>query len=142
MSVRSSVIAASLLALLFAGDVAATPDAAADRVDLGAPEAQVAAQRERWLARFSAARSAVVDAHVRYVEALDAYRHMRYRDRERGEEKVAVMNELAAAEAEVGEAEAAMDALLAAARHAGVPPGWYPERTRTPAAPRGADGGP
>jgi len=140
---RRVVAAFATLALLAfaAADAVGGSDAASDRVDLGAPEAEVAAQRSRWEARFSAARTALVDAHLRYVEAQSAYRHMRHRDRERGEEKVQVMQELEAAKAAVAEAESAVEDLMVAARRAGVPPGWYPDRTQTPAAPRGADGG-
>jgi len=55
---RRVVAAFATLALLaFAAAVAVGgSDAASDRVDLGAPEAEVAAQRSRWEARFSAAR--------------------------------------------------------------------------------------
>jgi len=127
-------------ALLFIGPPTFAAEPVVDRVDLGAPEAEVAAQRDRWQARIAEARGAAVDAHLRHVEAMEAYRFMRHRDRDRGDEKVTIMNELRDAEAALAEAVAALNDLLASARRAGVPPGWMPDRTDSPAAPGAASG--
>jgi len=115
-------------ALLLDAPVVPAAEPELDRVDLGAPEAVVEAQRARWQARLAAARSAVIDAHLRSIEATDAYRFMRHRNRDRGEEKRAILAEMRAAETALAEAVDAMHALLDSARSAGVPPGWYPDR--------------
>jgi hypothetical protein len=134
----TAIAAAVLVAGCLGAVLASADEPVADRVDLGASDSAIAAQRARWQTRFHDARQAVVDAHLRHIDAMEAYRHMRHRDRERGEEKVRVMEELRASEVALAEAEAALDTLLAAARRAGVPPGWMPDPADRPAAPSAA----
>jgi hypothetical protein len=124
---RAALLGFALAAALAGATASSAGEPVTDRVDLSAPEAVVAAQRERWQARIAAARTAAIDAHVRHIEAMDAYRFMRHRDRDRGEEKVAIMKELHDAEAALSEAVAALEAVLESARRAGVPPGWMPD---------------
>jgi hypothetical protein len=121
------ILGFALTALLCCAPVSLAGEPVSDRVDLGAPEKVVAAQRDRWEARIAEARAAAVDAHLRHIDAMDAYRFMRHRDRDRGDEKVAILNELRDAETGLREAVAALEALLESARRAGVPPGWMPD---------------
>lgn len=125
-------------ALLFGAQTPFAAEPVQDRVDLTASEVEVAAQRDRWQARMAEARAAAVDAHLRHFEAMQAYRFMRHRDRDRGDEKVAIMKELSEAEAALAEAVAALNDTLESARRAGVPPGWMPDRMDSPAAPGAA----
>jgi len=125
-------------ALLFAAPTLRAAEPVVDPVNLGAPEAEVAAQRDRWQTRIAEAREAAVDAHLRHAEAVEAYRFMRHRNRDRGDEKIAIMQELRDAEVALAEAVAALNDVLESARRAGVPPGWMPDRTDSPAAPGAA----
>jgi chromosome segregation ATPase len=94
------------------------------------------AQKEMWQGRFQAAREAVATQRARRQEALDAYKQMRHRRRQRGEEKQQILEELTAAEVALEESESALEELYESARRAGVPPGWTRmQRGDSPAAP-------
>lgn len=82
-------------------------------------------KRPMWVERLRAASERVERAVVRHRKAIDAYSHMRSRQRARGSEKQAILDELDAADAELQEAETALGELRASARRAGVPPGWF-----------------
>lgn len=117
------------------GDDATTAVTDLERVDLGAPAEIVDAQREQWAERFRAARDAVAEARLRNALAQDAYREMRHRRNQTGEEKERILAEIGDSEVALVDAEAALKELFEAARRAGVPPGWMRmARSEAPAA--------
>ena len=93
-------------------------------------------QKEMWQSRFRTAREAVVAQRSRHQEAVDAYKQMRHRGRERGAEKQQILEELTAAEVALEDSQNALEELFESARRAGVPPGWMRmARGSSPAAP-------
>jgi hypothetical protein len=110
-----------------------------DPVDPVADEDAYQAQKEMWQARFRSAREAVAEQQARQQEAVDAYKQMRHRRRQRGEEKQQILEELTAAEVALEEAKSALEELYESARREGVPPGWMRmPRGQPPAAPEAA----
>ena len=81
-------------------------------------------KRDQWRAQFRASREAIVEARQRHRNAIAAYAETRHRRNVRGAPKRASIDELAAAEAAVPVAEAALRDLYERARRAVVPPGW------------------
>lgn len=104
------------LGLLLAG----TPGVAAPPLDSDASREE----RAMWEQRLRDARAALAAARARHEAAELAYKHMRHRDRARGEARAAILEEREAARRALEEAEARLEALPEAARRAGVPPGW------------------
>ena len=128
--------------IVFAVAALAHPTLMAAAGDLPAEELAYRAQKEMWQGRFRAAREAVATQRARHREALDAYKQMRHRGRERGAEKHAILEELTASEVALEASENALDELFEEARRAGVPPGWMREtRGDSPAAPGPDDAG-
>jgi chromosome segregation ATPase len=126
---RAVAIAIAAAALALPGPAWAADDPPSD-------EAAYQAQKEMWQGRFQAAREAVATQRARRQEALDAYKQMRHRRRQRGEEKQQILEELTAAEVALEESESALEELYESARRAGVPPGWTRmQRGDSPAAP-------
>ncbi len=127
MRVRASTVGVAIAVLLLSATPSWAEPSELDRVELGASESEVAAQRARWETRFADARTALVDAHLRHIDANNAYKKMRHRRNTRGEKKTVIMQELQAAESGLAEAGAAMNALLDSARRARVPRHWMPD---------------
>lgn len=80
-----------------------------------------------WVKRIRDARGELASAHARYEKAVHAYSEMRHRRHERGEAKLAIIDEQEAARGAITQAARKLDALLEEARRAGVPPGWIRE---------------
>ena len=109
--------------LLLATGLAAAP-ASLRAEPPAALDEEAAAQLEvTWVERLGEARSQLSAARERAAQAEHAYRDMRQRDYPRGEARVEIEEELAAARLALEEAEAAYPRLLDEAREAGVPPG-------------------
>ena len=124
------------VAIAVAAAALALPSLAWAADDPLSDETAYEAQKEMWQARFRSAREAVATQRARHQEALDAYKQMRHRGRERGEEKQRILEELTAAEVAREESENALAELFESARRAGVPPGWMRmARGGSPAAP-------
>ena len=70
----------------------------------------------------------------RNAEALNAYKSMRHRRRERGEAKAAILQEQEAAEEALTRANRTLEVTLEEARRSGVPPGWIREAMEDPPA--------
>ncbi len=122
--------------IAFAAAALAFPTLTGAAGELPADEVSYRAQKEMWQGRFRAAREAVATQRVRHQEALDAYKQMRHRRRERGEEKQKTLEELTASEVALEASENALEELFEEARRAGVPPGWTrTEHGDSPAAP-------
>ena len=96
-----------------------------------------AAQREHWQRTFAQAREDLGAAKKRPNEARITYQNMRHRKRARGVEKQKIIDALETSEAELVRAQTAVEAAHIAARRAGVPPGWFRDKSqRTPPASR------
>jgi hypothetical protein len=103
---------------------APSPAPAADPAPVQVTPENWDAQRATWTARLRAAVDAVARAEARHTKAIDAYSHMRARRRDRGSEKQAILDELAASDEALDRARVELRELRASARRAGVPPGW------------------
>jgi chromosome segregation ATPase len=127
LDVRRAVATAIAAAALALPSPAWTADPLSDdpvSSDPVSEEDAYRAQKEMWQARFRAAREAVAEQQIRHREAVDAYKQMRHRRRQRGEEKQQILEELTAAEVAIEEAKSALEELYESARREGVPPGW------------------
>jgi hypothetical protein len=109
-------------------------------VDLSASPEEIEAQKAQWIERLSENQSELADAKARHARALAAYQRMRTRNTSRGQKRVHAVEEMRSAEANLADAEAALEATLAEARREGVPPGWIRDATsRSDAAPASND---
>jgi hypothetical protein len=125
---RRSGIAAAVIAALALPTLAwAVDDSATADIDK---------QKQVWQARFRQSRERVTAARSRHAAAVDAYKQMRHRRRDRGDEKAMILAELTASEVALMDAETSLKELFEEARRAGVPPGWMRmKRGQVPAAP-------
>jgi len=121
------------VAIAVAAAALALPGVARAADALPTDEAAYQAEKEMWQARFREAREAVAAQRTRHRAAVEAYKEMRHRRHERGEEKQKILEELTDSEQALEESEKALQELLESARRAGVPPGW----TRIPRGARG-----
>jgi hypothetical protein len=80
-------------------------------------------EHERWIVRLTQRQDELRAARLRAERAEDAYRDWRQRKWPRGEEKEAMLAELAEAKEALRIAERRLPRDLEAARRAGVPPG-------------------
>lgn len=110
------------LAVLGASALPASPDA-------NEPPAGLSEERQMayWQERARALAEQVRDATARLAAGREQYTRIRHHRRIRGEDKVTVLTEIARAEADLGDAQAALERLPEEARRAGAPPGWLRE---------------
>jgi hypothetical protein len=86
-------------------------------------ESAEASNQQQWREQLLAAHREVIHARERHQAALDAYQLMRHRNKKRGEPKRLILEELELASAALPKAEQELEALIEAARRAGIPPG-------------------
>jgi len=114
----------------------ATSAAPAASVANAAGEPNEIAQSEPAQDAVSQAQKDLAVARKSLDAAQAAYQSMRHHRRVRGTRKRLVIETLARAEAELADAENALDVATAAARRAGVTPGWFRvNRDALPASP-------
>jgi len=106
--------------------VASAPTVSADPSE-APPAFSEEEQMAYWQGRGRALAERVRDASARLAAGREEYQRIRHHRRIRGEDKVAVLTEIARAEADLIEAQAALERLPEEARRAGAPPGWLPE---------------
>ena len=106
--------------------VAWAPPASADpnEPSVGLSEEQ---QMVYWQERARALAERVRDASARLAAGREQYTRIRHHRRIRGEDKVTVLTEIARAEADLSDAQAALERLPEDARRSGAPPGWLRE---------------
>lgn len=105
-------------------------------IDLAGSPESIAAEKARWVERLTEKQRDVANAKVRYASAQRTYQRMRTRNTSRGDKRSRVVDDLAAAETALAEAERELESILAEARREGVPPGWIRDadsRSRSPA---------
>ncbi len=83
------------------------------------------AQREHRQDSLSQAREDLAVAKSKLNDARVAYQNMRHHHRIRGAKKQLIIETVHGAEAELADAQEALDAATDAARRAGVQPGWF-----------------
>ena len=106
--------------------VASAPPVSADPSE---PPAGLSEQEQMayWQGRGRALAGRVRDASARLAAGREQYQRIRHHRRIRGEDKVGVLTEIARAEADLIDAQAALERLPEEARRAGAPPGWLRE---------------